>query len=83
MFLASWSLDPRAITDQAAAAGLATANRIKTFQFTSGQPRVRRGVGVRTYREEKEGQKTGIVDDVMVFTQLDVVFLGGSLGRSS
>ncbi|CAM9786078.1 unnamed protein product, partial [Pylaiella littoralis] len=39
VFLASWSLDPRAITDQAAAAGLATANRVKNFQFTRGQPR--------------------------------------------
>lgn len=40
VFLASWSLDPRAVTDQAAAAGRAAAKRIKNFQFTRGQPRV-------------------------------------------
>lgn len=40
VFLASWSLDPRAVTDQAAAAGRSTANRIKNCQFARGQPRV-------------------------------------------
>lgn len=40
VFLAAWSLDPRSVTDQAAAAGRSAASRIKNFQFTCGQPRV-------------------------------------------
>ena len=44
VFLASWSLDPRAVTEQTAPAGRAAANRIKNFEFTRGQPRVTAGV---------------------------------------
>ncbi|CAM9994866.1 unnamed protein product [Scytosiphon promiscuus] len=39
VFLASWSLDPRAVIDEVAAAGRWTANRIKNGQFIQGQPR--------------------------------------------
>eukprot|EP00903_Cladosiphon_okamuranus_P014200 g13193.t2 len=39
VFLASWSLDPRAVTDEGATAGRAAAERIKKMQFTRGQPR--------------------------------------------
>ncbi|CAN0142041.1 unnamed protein product [Scytosiphon promiscuus] len=39
VFLASWSLDHRAIIDRVAAAGRSTADRIKHGQFAQGQPR--------------------------------------------
>lgn len=52
MFLASWSLDPRAITDEAAAAGRSTADRIKDLQFTRGQPRVS-GTCAQSRKREK------------------------------
>ncbi|CAM9211432.1 unnamed protein product, partial [Hapterophycus canaliculatus] len=39
VFLASWSLDPRAITDEGAAAGRSTSDRIRHCHFTREHPR--------------------------------------------